>query len=266
MTLGRQQVYLGDDELNKLKLEYCFKTDEQPEFGVINDKLLSDIISSRIASIDYSDYEGADIVHDLGLPIAEKYYNSYDMVIDGGTLEHVFNFPVAIANCMKVLKVGGLIFLFQMANNHMGHGFYQFSPELFYRIFSNENGFSVQNMYMIEHAYPKLERKCNYKCWEVMDPAGLNERIGLVNPKPVCMMVAAKKESACDIFKTNPVQSDYQTLYDGESVGAVSAKAGKTKTALKMLLPQRCVEWYYGRRELKRFSFSNGSFYRKVNW
>jgi len=42
------------------------------------------------------------------------------VVIDSGSLEHIYNFPVAIANCMKMVKVGGSFFIFNMANNHMG--------------------------------------------------------------------------------------------------------------------------------------------------
>jgi hypothetical protein len=30
------------------------------------------------------------------------------------------------------------------ANNQMGHGFYQFSPELFFRVFSQENGYLLR--------------------------------------------------------------------------------------------------------------------------
>ena len=77
----------------------------------------------------------------MNLPIGDDLKRKFSVVIDGGTLEHVFNFPVAIKNCMQMLDVGGHFFVHTMANNFMGHGFYQFSPELFYRVFSPENGF-----------------------------------------------------------------------------------------------------------------------------
>ena len=68
--------------------------------------------------------------------------NKYTLVIDGGCLEHIFNFPVAIKNCMEMLQEGGHFIGITPANNLMGHGFYQFSPELYFRIFSKENGFA----------------------------------------------------------------------------------------------------------------------------
>jgi 2-polyprenyl-3-methyl-5-hydroxy-6-metoxy-1,4-benzoquinol methylase len=57
-------------------------------------------------------------------------------VFDGGTLEHIFDYPTAIKNCMKMVKPGGHLLLTTPANNWFGHGFYQFSPELFYSFVS----------------------------------------------------------------------------------------------------------------------------------
>jgi len=42
----------------------------------------------------------------MSQPIDTIHKNKYDLVFDGGTLEHVFNFPVAIKNCMEMVKVG----------------------------------------------------------------------------------------------------------------------------------------------------------------
>ena len=58
-------------------------------------------------SMDASDYEQATIVHDLNQPVPSQLHQKFDAVIDGGTLEHVFNFPVAIRNAMEMTKVGG---------------------------------------------------------------------------------------------------------------------------------------------------------------
>ena len=48
--------------------------------------------------MDASAFEGANFVHDLNNPIPEELHCKYDAVVDGGTLEHVFNVPVAFAN------------------------------------------------------------------------------------------------------------------------------------------------------------------------
>lgn len=66
--------------------------------------------------------------------IPGDFIEKYSMVLDGGSLEHVFNFPVAVRNCMQMLQVGGHYLAITPANNFMGHGFYQFSPELYFSI------------------------------------------------------------------------------------------------------------------------------------
>jgi len=44
---------------------------------------------------------------------------AYTTVIDGGSLEHVFNFPQAIANCMNMVAVGGHFIGLSPANNFL---------------------------------------------------------------------------------------------------------------------------------------------------
>src|SRR5689334_7760613 len=85
--------------------------------------------AKECVSIDYSDYEGATVTHDMNLPIGREHWNGYDAVIDAGSLEHIFHFATALSNMMRMTKVGGRVFITTPANNLCGHGFYQFSPE-----------------------------------------------------------------------------------------------------------------------------------------
>ena len=92
--------------------------------------------------MDFSAYEGAAILHDLNEPVGDELKEKFTFVLDGGTLEHIFNFPVAITGAMEMVAVGGHLAIVTGGNNFFGHGFYQFSPELFFRAFNleNENG------------------------------------------------------------------------------------------------------------------------------
>ena len=122
-----------------------------------------------VDSVDASDFEGASIIHDLNLPIPEALRGRYDLVWDGGTLEHVFDFPTALKNAMALLRVGGHLFLETPANNQCGHGFYQFSPELFFRVFTRANGFELVQLY-IESAE---------RLFHVVDPIDVHGRVEL---------------------------------------------------------------------------------------
>ena len=91
--------------------------------------------ASHITSFDKSDYQVATCLHDMNAPIEGSLKNRFSVVLDSGTLEHVFNFPQAIRNCMEMVKVGGHFIQITVANDFIGHGFYQFTPELMYRVF-----------------------------------------------------------------------------------------------------------------------------------
>src|SRR6185437_7682135 len=64
--------------------------------GVWSEPLLERFGAREVVSIDNSPYEGATRVQDLNAPVSDDQKGRFTVVIDGGTLEHVFNFPVAI--------------------------------------------------------------------------------------------------------------------------------------------------------------------------
>ena len=143
--LGRQNFFPAADQLQKL-LDLRQSGLSAAEFLADSDgyaeKWFSYLGAEEIVAIDNSDYEGAAVVADLNMPIESALKNRFTAVVDGGCLEHVFNFPQAIKNSMEMLSLGGHFLGITPANNFCGHGFYQFSPELYFRIFSEENGFA----------------------------------------------------------------------------------------------------------------------------
>ena len=166
--------------------------------------------ATKVHSMDVSDFEGASVVHDLNQPITVALKERFDVVYDGGTLEHVFNFPTALKNCMEMVRVGGRFFTHTVANNWCGHGFYQFSPELFYRALSRENGFEVERM-IIHRAGP-------YGGWyEVADPERIRSRVELITFSPVMLLVQARRIASVPIFSQSPQQSDYTPRWQSRS-------------------------------------------------
>ncbi|MDJ0626946.1 MAG: methyltransferase domain-containing protein [Rhodobacter sp.] len=86
----------------------------------------------EIESMDFSDYEGASILHDLNQPIPDELEGQFAFIFDGGTIEHVFNVPQALENVFRMLKPGGRFVSANGMNGWPGHGIYQFNPELVY--------------------------------------------------------------------------------------------------------------------------------------
>lgn len=212
--VGRQELLLTPDELrSNLKrfgvsfpdaaIDQMFVGDAAYAEGLFN--ILG---AEEIVSFDASPYEGATIIHDLNEPVAGEHKARFSAVLDGGTLEHIFNFPAAIRNCMEMVAVGGHFLAITPTNNHSGHGFYQFSPELFFRIFSAQNGFRLVKMLVFEET-PESP------WYEVADPDAVGERVALTNSHPSMLLIIAQKTEAVEIFKTMPQQSDYVAQWTG---------------------------------------------------
>lgn len=163
-----------------------------------------------IASLDVSTFEGAEFIHDLNQPIGADLKARFDLVYDGGTLEHVFNFPVALQNCMEMVREGGRFFLHTPANNWCGHGFYQFSPELFYNVFCADNGFEEERM--ILHVVGPYGR-----WYEVANPQAIRSRVELFNSFPLQLLVQARRAKIVPLFNRMPQQSDYTPRWVGQS-------------------------------------------------
>jgi SAM-dependent methyltransferase len=229
--------------------------------------------AERVDSIDNSEYEGAALRHDLNVPVPAEWERQYDAVVDGGTLEHVFNFPAAIANCMRMVRTGGRLFIFTPANNQLGHGFYQFSPELFFRTLARERGFEIERMVAVQFRYSGTEYGAMKHAYRVADPAAVGSRITLVNSRPVTLMIQALKvEHRGDPFETFPQQSDYSEIWKAGDRDAVAVARplrdgllGKPARLVRKMLPRAVGERL--RNEYDRHfvhSFRNRAFYEPV--
>ena len=209
--------------------------------------------AERVDTIDHSDYEGAKFVHDLNQPIPSEWREQFDVVYDGGTLEHVFNFPTALRNSMELLKPGGRLFIHNCANNMCGHGFYQFSPELFYRALSPENGFEVERMI--------IHRLGPYGSWdEVSDPNVIQSRVELITFAPMLMLVQAKRIAVKEIFARMPLQSDYVVKWKEASQNRVEPLKKTLFARPAQLVRGIKTGWNFYRK----FSLGNRRFFRRI--
>jgi SAM-dependent methyltransferase len=206
-TLGRQGLHIKKNKIVKiLKKEKINVNTNEIEQQAYSESLLKILGAKSIDSFDVSNYEKATFVHDMNEPIPPEFKNKYDIVFDGGCLEHIFNFPIAIRNCMEMLKKEGYFLSITTCNNFSGHGFYQFSPELFFRIFNKENGFEIKDIFISE----------KNKWYKVKDPEEIRSRVTFRNKNETYIIVLAKKIEQQDIFKKTPQQSDYVECWNSK--------------------------------------------------
>ena len=91
---------------------------------------------------------GCEIMLDLNYPIEEDALKeTYDIVLDVGTLEHCFNIGQAAFNMASLLKLGGII-LHENPLNWANHGLYSLNPT-WYADFYGQNGFTLLDCRLI---------------------------------------------------------------------------------------------------------------------
>ena len=110
-------------------------------------------------------------------PLPDDLRGRFSAVVDCGTLEHVFQFVQALKNCMEMVALGGHFIQVSNGNNFMGHGFWQISPELIYRVFSPSNGFHVETV-LLHEVVP------GGGWYFVSDPDQVRSRVQLCNSRP----------------------------------------------------------------------------------
>lgn len=201
LAIGRQGVFIDPPEFEHHRRVRGLPAIDRPRWF---EPLMTSWFGTATAdSVDASPYENARFIHDMNLPwpadAAEL--GSYDAVLDFGCLEHVFNFPVAWRNCADLCRVGGHLLHALPANNLSGHGFYQFSPELFFNLYQPAHGFELVDLFFAMKADPS-------HWWRVASPMQVRRRVNLCNGHEVYMLVIARKTAQVASFPA-PQQSDY---------------------------------------------------------
>jgi SAM-dependent methyltransferase len=208
LTLGRQNIHLPERVYRAEARRFGLPNDDAAITRAYSgfpyvDGILTELGAKAPLSMDASNYEGATYIADLNYAPPKEFDNRFTAIIDAGTIEHIFNFPQVVINVARMLKVGGHLISINGANNFTGHGFYQFSPELFFRVFAPENGFVVESMVLSE---------CNddAQWYEVADPAAVKQRVTLINNARTYLMMRARKTENVEMFRKTPQQSDYE--------------------------------------------------------
>jgi SAM-dependent methyltransferase len=213
-------------------IELCYQ--REPCKDVFAEAFLRLLGAREIVSVDRSDFEGATFLHDLNEPFPERMRERFDLVLDGGTLEHIFDFPAALRHCLSLLASGGHFVTTAPANQFLGHGFYQFSPEVYFRVFCPENGFRLRKIIL----YEALETEAEF--YEVTDPAVLGTRAEINSSPPVLLAVLAQRTAQVPIFGRLPQQSDYASAWGenpAKSGPSAPGPAGKLRQALNPYWP-----------------------------
>lgn len=209
LTLGRLAILLG----SRLAKKWA-GTDQG---AWCEDLLIKNFNAEQVDSIDNSGYEDASIIYDYNCPVPNVLKNKYDTVLDFGCSEHIFDVAQAFKNTISVCKVGGIILHILPTDGFCGHGFYQFTPEFFFSLYSQENGFKNTEVFLSDLYNPKK--------WYKVNRPNNGQRINIRTTNETYVIVRTEKNSDKEIFLQ---QSDYTHLWnEGNSKTAKPYKIGK---------------------------------------
>ncbi len=253
LTLGQQSVHATLDEVKSIFKKQGVSLKNLPaDFDTKNripdwkgtkydaytncQAVLSLLGAKKVLAADVSGYENPDIVMDLNLPVDKKYYNAFDVILDIGTLEHIFNLPQALENIKSMCKPGGTIILGTWTSNDINHGFYQICPTLFHDYFAS-NDFENFSCFVLVGSNLNYEKKA--KIWQCNERA-MTDNMILNSKKGVeTMFFARKKMSSDDTKKEYPIQSYYTTSNYWSNKTTSNIKTPLIKMILQLLFITR---------------------------
>ena len=270
-TIGRQSLTVPLNELRSFAAQLGVDVADWDKLtaGGYADAFLTDCMGAEsLTSFDYSAYQGIDVVHDFNWPLDSRFHRAFDALIDGGSIEHIFDVRQVFENYMSMVRPGGHVFIHTPANNLLGHGFYQFSPELFYRVFCPENGFEIVDVCLTESPLSMGEASRRQRCFKTRDPRDIGKRVRFVNDRPVMCYVHARRLEAKPVFAAMPMQSDYTVKWEAHRAEAAVAETGEGSShaeAAQENRPFRYLSlWQELRRSLaqrRKHSFRNRKFF-----
>ena len=169
----------------------------------------------EVHSVDYSDYEGADIIFDLNeAELPEEYRNRFDLVVNGGTLEHVYNITHAMDNINHLVAPNGTVLHISPCSGWVDHGFYSISPT-FYKDYYENNS----KVFELKKVYLEVKKEKGPRQGDVIlspDCRELDDVCSYIIPfatNEIMIICEAVRKNSDMLNKSFPIQGMYSNMY-----------------------------------------------------
>ncbi len=227
LSLGNQEIWASYAELKTYFSEmdspyqepseivphtsYMFSTDANLA-TLARDFVHARVFFEMLGIHDYADMDKFDsdkptYLHDLNLPIPGSLCDHYSLILDGGTIEHIFDVRQVLGNIVQMLKPGGCAL--HIGSYSMDHGFYGLSPCLFYDFYS-ANGFEDFTCYVLQVDFQNILKTYRDQHEYFEYSYGMNLQNLLDGSRqPLVFFAARKVKSVKDL--SIPVQGIYRS-------------------------------------------------------
>lgn len=206
VILGRQKLHMKPRKLDRFVsvangLGFKLTKDDVQQPDGFTENLFNALGYPRIEAVDFSDIEDAEYIHDLNKPVPPSLREKFDIVIDGGTTEHVFHIGQALDNCHAMLKPGGIMMSYVAGTGWFGHGFFQTGPDVPWRYWHHARGYEMLEVSLMARNAPR-------NIISIEDPTGKPRGGELFVDGPHMLFYCCRKPMKAPKYRL-PVQGHY---------------------------------------------------------
>jgi len=234
ILIGRQAVYLTPQDILALLREHGVDvgavTAAQIEIDrhttnrfldYANQDLISDSALFRllgvpkVLALDHSDYENAELIHDLTTPIPPALRGCADFIVDGSTLDNVFDPAMVISNFAEMLRPGGRLLTTNVYSNDFEP--YVIIPPLWFLDYFVVNGFVDCKIYIV--IFPKVgpQDAFTINLDTLLHPTA---RVGAFTAPGVMATIVMAEKGADSTSTIRPSQQHYRSTQDWQQYRA----------------------------------------------
>ncbi len=205
LELFKQEGYIPPKEIqDNIKIQLDEETRCGKGNNYITDKVFFGLLGIKnIKSMDVTNYENADIIHNLNYTIPDDLIGQFDFIIDGGTFDHLFDVRVAFENVVKLLRPGGRILQWNAASNFTGAAYISFGPDMFFDFYTL-NRFADCKVYIAE-----VNDIGQQEFWDFFIFDG-NSEYTLLQSNKIQMTVVLGEKNLDSTWDKMPVQRQYR--------------------------------------------------------
>ena len=216
LTIGKQKVSLTPEQAFQLLAREGVEPASIQEIELdgstlgntrmtITDKTFFQLLSDcTFSTVDISDYEGADILHDLSQPLPDDLANRADFIYNGGCLDNIFDPATAIKCFSRLLRPGGRIIHAEMGALYPS-SYLMYSTDWFldYYIINN---FADCKTYVA--LFDDFDGQWIFLHWQPMYNDNYCYSELLADKKVLVLVVAEKGENST--WEKSPIQTHYR--------------------------------------------------------
>jgi len=206
IILGRQKLHLHGRKLDRFAAGARHQGLDITAADLVQADGFTETLFARlgyppIEALDFTDKEGAQHIHDLNKPVPASLKARFDIVIDGGTSEHIFYIGQALDNCHAMLRPGGLMLSFVSCDGWFGHGFFQTGPDVPWRYWHHARGYEMLEVSVVA-------RKVALRLTAIPDPTGVPRGGVRALSGPHMLLMACRKPLTAPKYAP-PIQCHY---------------------------------------------------------